>query len=240
MGEFFSTDYNGSPFVLFGAAHWTALGVILLINLSLFWVRKSQNRRLRDIVRYTLAGSMAVSRLLLYLWIISTGQWNIQWYLPLHLCSVSLWLSVYMLLTKNYRAFEYTYFLGIGGAIWPLLTPDAGRYGFPHFYPIQFFLSHAGIITASVYMVVVEGYRPYWSSLKRAFIGGNLYLLFVTGVNLLIGSNYMYTLRKPPVATPLDYFGPWPWYLVIAEAIALLLFVLLYAPFYWLDRRARE
>jgi len=238
MVEHFAKDYTGNPFVLFGPAHLTALGIVVLVNLSLLIVRRSSNQRLHTFIRYTLAGVLVLNRIALHAWLICYDQWSIQWNLPLHLCSIFVWLSAYMLITKNYAVFEFAYFLGIGGALQPLLTPDTGIYGFPHFYAIQFFISHGGIVTAGVYLAVVEGYRPHWSSIKKVFIWGNIYLLFVTIINLLINSNYLYTLHKPHSVTLLDFLGPWPWYLINAEIIALIIFLILYSPYLISDRKA--
>jgi uncharacterized membrane protein YwaF len=41
----------------------------------------------------------------------------------------------------------------------------------------------------------------------------------------------MYLLRKPAVATPLDWMGPWPFYIGVAAAVALVLFHVLDLPF---------
>ena len=65
----------------------------------------------------------------------------------------------------------------------------------------------------------------------------NVYLVVVTAINYALGSNYMYTLQKPHTASLLDLLGPWPWYLLWAEFLALLLFTLLYLPFAAADRR---
>ncbi|MBM3143954.1 MAG: TIGR02206 family membrane protein [Chloroflexi bacterium] len=238
MIQYLAKDYTGDPFVLFDSAHLTALGIVALFILSIFFLRRVQNQKLRKAIRYGLAGLLIVNEIARHAWLIYYRQWSIQWNLPLHLCSIFVWLSIIMLIARNYAIFEFAYFLGIGGALQPLLTPDAGIYGFPHFYPIQLFISHGSIIAAAVYMAVVEGYRPHWSSIKKVFAWGNVYLVFVTVINLLIGSNYLYTLHKPHVATLLDYLGPWPWYLVSAEIVALLIFLLLYSPYLIGDRRA--
>ncbi len=238
MIQYFAKDYAGDPFMLFGPAHLTALGVVILINLSLLFARRTSNHRLHAFIRYTLAGVLVLNRIALHTWNIATGQWSIQWHLPLHLCSIFVWLSAIMLVSKSYTIFEYAYFLGIGGALQPLLTPDAGIYGFPHFYAIQFFISHGAIVTAAVYMAIAEGYRPHWSSIKKVFIWGNIYLLFVTIINLMINSNYLYTLHKPHSFTLLDFLGPWPWYLINAEIIALIIFLILYSPYLLSDRKA--
>jgi uncharacterized membrane protein YwaF len=49
--------------------------------------------------------------------------------------------------------------------------------------------------------------------------------------NLALGTNFMYLRSKPLVATPLDWMGPWPFYILTGAAVALLLFHLLASPF---------
>jgi hypothetical integral membrane protein (TIGR02206 family) len=239
MDQYFAKDYHGEPFVLFGPAHFAALGILALVNLLLILTRHHHHPKLRLVIRYGVAGLLILNEIGLHTWKISTNQWSIQWNLPLHLCSILVWLSAYMLITKNRQVFEMVYFLGIAGALQALLTPDAGIYGFPHYYPIQYFISHGSIITAAVYMAAVERYRPYWSSIKRVFVWVNFYLIIVTIINLLIGSNYLYTLRKPHVITLIDFLGPWPWYLLSAELIALIHFLILYSPYAIADKRKR-
>ena len=170
-------------------------------------------------------------------WSVFTGSWNIQQHLPLHICSIASWLTIYVLLTRSYRVYEIIFFAGIAGSSQVLLTPEAGSYGLPHFRAIQTLAAHGLIVIGMIYMTTVEGFRPTWSSVWKTMLVLNVYLLLVWGVNLLIGSNYMYTIRKPETASLLDVMGPWPWYLLTAEVLAVLLFSLLYLPFAVADRR---
>lgn len=237
MGQYFVKDYTGEPFQLFGVGHLIALGIIILINLSLIWLRKSENQKLKDGVRYTIAALLVISEGSWHIWNIAIGEWTIQTHLPFHLCAVLVWTSLILLLTKNYHIYEFAYFLGIAGASQALLTPEAGIYGFPHFRVFQTIIAHGSIVTAALFMTLVEGFRPYWSSLKRVFLWTNIYMLIVMGINVLIGSNYLYTLHKPPSASLLDILGPWPWYLLAVEGVALVLCLFLYLPFAFRDRR---
>ncbi|MBE0695620.1 MAG: TIGR02206 family membrane protein, partial [Anaerolineaceae bacterium] len=93
------------------------------------------------------------------------------------------------------------------------------------------FLSHGGIVTAAIFMTVVEGYRPTWKSLGRTLLYMNIYMGIVGLINYLIGSNYLFIAHKPETASLIDVLGPWPWYLLALEGIGLVLFTLLYVPF---------
>ena len=240
MEQFFAGAYTGTPFQLFGPAHLTALAIIGLINLTLI----SNGRRLAQpwpaVYRYALATLLIVDEVLWHAWNWSIGQWTLQTMLPLHLCSVMVFASAAMLVTRNYRLYEFVYLLGIAGASQALLTPDAGRYGFPHFRFFQIFISHGSIVTAAVYMTTVERYRPTPRSIGRIVVGGNIYLLLVGLVNALIGSNYLFIARKPETASLLDVLPPWPWYIPIIELLGLTCVLLLYLPFAIQDWRINK
>lgn len=239
MVEYFTPDYTGAPFVLFNAPHLAALGVIFLIALSFVFARKLWNENTRRNFRYFLAGWLVVWELSWHVWNLAYGTWTIQTMLPLHLCSVFVWLSVYMLIKKNYPIFEIAYFLGIGGALQALLTPDAAQYGFPHFRAFQTFASHGGIVLAGLYMTIVEGYRPTLKSFKRVIIWTNIYMVFVFILNLAIGSNYLFIGHKPEFPTLIDMLAPWPWYILQLEVIAFVILGVMYIPFLIKDWRAR-
>jgi hypothetical integral membrane protein (TIGR02206 family) len=237
MSQFFAKDYSGEPFVLFGTAHLVTLGIVALLVLFTILLRKSFTPRGRTIFRVSLAAILVLNELAWQTWNAITGQWTIQTMLPLHLCSVLVWLSAYMLLKRNYAIYEFAYFLGLAGAIQALLTPDAGIYGFPHFRFFQVMISHGAIFLAAIYMTFVEGFRPYWKSLMRLFVGGNIYLASIGLINWLIGSNYLFIAHKPDTASLMDVLGPWPIYILWLEAIAIGLSLLLYLPFAIRDRR---
>ena len=56
----------------------------------------------------------------------------------------------------------------------------------------------------------------------------NSYAIAVGAIDRAMGWNYGYLCRKPAVPSLLDYLGPWPWYLVSLEGVALLTFLLLF------------
>ena len=231
LRQYWARDYTGRPFVLFGTSHLAVLGVVAALNLGWLWLGPALDAEARLAVRVALAMGLLVNESIWHLWNVTTGQWTAQTLLPFHLCSLLIYLSAFMLLTRNYPAYEFCYFLGIGGASQALLTPEAGRYGFPHVKFWTTMVSHSLLVTAPLYMTLVEGFRPTPGSMLRVVAELAAYAVVVMIVNRLLGSNYMYLSRKPDTPSLIDMLGPWPWYIGWLALIALAVIGLLYLPF---------
>lgn len=233
--DIFARDFAGDPFVMLGTPHLVVLVILLVINLSLLRLRHA-SQRLKDTFRVTLGIVLLVNEIAWHVWNAAVGMWTLQTMLPLHLCSVLVWVSGFMLLTNNTRAYEFVYFLGVGAGIQAVMTPDLGIYGYPHFRFFQTFISHGGIIVAAMFMTLVQHQRPYPSSIKRVMAGGILYMIVVYGINSLVGSNYLFIMHKPETPSLIDLLGPWPIYILGLFVIALIEFAMLYLPFFLKDR----
>lgn len=240
MGQYFAIEYTGASFQLFGIGHTIALGLIFICCLSFLYVRNIWGDKEKKRFRYILAVILFLNEIAWHLWAAYWGAWTIQTMLPLHMCSVVVWLTIYMLLTNSYQLYEISYFLGIGGALQALLTPDITGYGFPHFRAFNSFLAHGLLVAVPVYMTLVEGYRPTWASFKRIFIWTNIYVICVFFLNLAIESNYLFIAYKPNFPSLLDLLAPWPWYIIELEAVAFLIFLILYLPFLMKDWRVKS
>jgi len=239
MGVFFSKGWDRAPFVLFESAHLVILIVIAVVNLWMLRFRGAPESTLKA-VRWTMAIVLWVNEASWHVWNLYLGTWNIQTMLPLHMCSVLIWLSGFMLVFKNYTIYEFVYFLGIGGGLQALLTPDVGIYNFPHFRFLQAFVGHGLLVTSGIYMTTVEGFRPTWKSMLRVVVLSNIYMVIIFFVNSAIGSNYLMVNGKPNLKSILDLLPAWPYYLIYVEVIAIITFLLLYLPFIIRDWRARR
>lgn len=238
MINFFTANYQGPPFELFGTAHIAALAALVLLNLFLLLFKNASDRT-KSAMRWILALILLGNEVAWHYWNYVFGKWTIQTMLPLQLCSLLVWTGALMLMTKNYRIYEFMYFMGIAGAIQALATPGIGVYGFPHFVFFQYFLSHGLIITSAIYMTVVEGFRPTWKSLLRVAIWMNIYVVIVYFINTAIGSNYLMINDKPNTPSLLDLLPEWPIYILYMELIGVISILLLYLPFVIKDLRSR-
>ena len=132
MDQYFTKDYTGAPFVLFGAPHLISMALITAVCLSMLYFRNVWDENARRRFRYGLAIFLVIAELSWHIWSIYYGTWTIQTNLPFHLCSIFVWLCAVMLITKNYQIYEVAYFLGVGGALQAIITPDANKIGRAH------------------------------------------------------------------------------------------------------------
>jgi hypothetical integral membrane protein (TIGR02206 family) len=236
VAELFARDYAGGQFVWLGPAHLGALACIVMACLAVSRLRlaiEGPNERLR----FGLAAWLVVNELAWHIWKAAVGEWTIQTMLPLQLCSVMVWVSAAALATRNPFLYELVYFLGIGGAVQALLTPDLGIYGFPHFRFFQTMTSHGLIIISAVALTSLERMRPTWASLARVVLWIHGYMAVIFNLNTAIGSNYLMLNGKPGTPSLLDLLPPWPAYIAFMEVIGLATLLLLYLPFETRDRK---
>ncbi|MBK7450873.1 MAG: TIGR02206 family membrane protein [Anaerolineales bacterium] len=237
MFDVFSVEPTITQLQIFGPKHLTVIGIFVFIWLSFIYFRNTWGKTQKDNIRKVLAIALALNEIGLHIWSAYWGIWNIQTMLPLHLCSVMVWVTVYTALTDNRSLYDFTYFLGIGGALQAFLTPaDAIVYDIPHYRIMQTLIAHGLIITIPIFMTVVEGLRPTLASFKRIFIWTNIYMIFIFFFNYAIGSNYLFIAQKPPSLTLMDILSPWTLYIPPLELVAFSIFFILHIPFLIKDR----
>jgi len=199
---------------------------------------KHADESTKRVLRYALAIGLWLDEILWHHWNWQHGFWSVQTMLPLHVCSLMIWLAGFMLIFKSYRIFEYAYFWGLGGAAQVLLTSFGPVEIFSQYRYFQIFISHGLLITAVIYMIVVERLRPTWASFRRVVVGMFFYTLVIFPLNFLLGSNYMFLVYKPTeFASLLNLLPPWPYYIPYMEVLGILVFLLLYLPYALKDQK---
>jgi hypothetical integral membrane protein (TIGR02206 family) len=151
---------------------------------------------------------------------------------PLQLCDVAAVSAGFALITRHPRLILLTYFWGLAGTIQALLTP-AIQIGFPHPAYLSFFIQHFAIIAVALYFPINRGWRgsePWWKAPLAAWGWSQVYLVIAGITNGVLGTNFGFLAHKPSNPSLLDLMGPWPWYLIPLEGLALALFILLALP----------
>lgn len=216
-------------FRLFGPVHLLILGSIVALAASLAIVARHvavYRRRLRIGV----AVALLANAIVWYVYLAIRGWLTFPDGLPLELCDATLCVTVIASFTLNPTAFDLAYFGALAGTSMAVLTPDLWE-PFPSFSTVQFFVAHGLVVVAVLYLVWSGQARPRPHSIWRAMLALNIFAVFTGTFDAVFGTDYMYLRAKPDNPSLLDYLGPWPWYIVTTEFVAVGLFTLLYLPY---------
>jgi hypothetical integral membrane protein (TIGR02206 family) len=216
-------------FQRFGTAHLFILCAVPLLAAILAVAQRRLAPGSRWI-RLSLAVIILVDTAVYYGYMAMQGQLTFPERVPLELCDASMCLIIVALFTLNRWIFDVAYYTVLAGATMALLTPNLIGY-FPSFSTVQYFVDHGLTVTGALYLVWSKLARPRPWSVARAMVFVNLFALVAGTFDFKYKTNFMYLRHIPESGSLLNFLGPWPWYIVVAEGVALGLFVLLYLPF---------
>lgn len=224
-------------FHLFGPEHVAVIGLVPIVAGFLAVTRRRSPRTAKPI-RYGLIILLLACTFSYYgSWIIQ-GERMFPGHMPLELCDFALWMMIVTLLTLKPVFFDLAYYWAVIGAALAVVTPNLT---YPSlFMEVQFFADHGLIVVAVLYLVWRGQLRPRRGSVMRSLLVLNLLAVLIGTFDFIYKTNYMFLREKPQGKTLMDAFGPWPWYIAVCEGLALILFPLLYLPFWRNNARVRE
>ena len=224
---------TGAPeFQPYGLPHLTVILVTIVLPFALAaLVRRTKSRRIERLIIGVLSAVLILNYLAYLIFIRAQGIVDWRQVLPMQMCDWGIAVVIIAMWTGRQRWFEVAYFWGIGGTLQAVLTPNL-RYGFPDWRFISFFTSHCGIIVGVMFLMLTRHYRPYPMSLVRVWLWSEFYFLVTVVIDLFTGVNYGFLLHKPEAFSILSFLSDsWPLYLLQMHGVALLFFLVLYAPF---------
>ena len=197
------------------------IGIVSSALFIFLFIRLLKNKS--AIVKSNFARGLSVAFILTYLIsntiAIYSGWWNLQDNLPLHLCRISFFISMVVLLTRKQWMYEWVLFLAIPSGIHSMLTPEMTK-GISTWFYFDYYFVHAGLILVPLYLTIVMGMKSradaWWKTILRLQIP----VAIILPLNFLLESNYIYLRHKPLVDNPF-LIGEWPIYIVFLELIML-------------------
>ena len=228
-----------TDFVNGGAQHLLMMALVLAACVLAPWYGfRTSSKVSQRRIGYAIAWAICIGITGWNLIRLYTGEYDYTEDLPLDFCNLAALIAPLLIWKPNRYWFQVVAYLVLAGTLNGVLTPDLPE-AFPHYSFFKYWLVHGGLVVLMLYIAVVQRYFLDLKGLRSTFIWMNVYFVCMMGLNLLIGANYFYVMAKPPVPTLLDYLGPWPWYLLTGQFLALALFVLIWLPFAWAARRYR-
>ena len=224
-------------FHAYGIPHLTVILLTIVLPFVLAAiVRQTKSARLERVIVVALS-TILILNYATYLVFVRYRGGAVTWQqlLPLQLCDWGMVVVIIAMWTGRQRWFEVAYFWGIGGTVQAVLTPNL-HFGFPDFRFFSFFISHCGIIVGVVFLMLTRHYRPQPMSIVRVFLWSEFYFVVTMIADELTGYNYGFLLHKPEAFSILNFLSDSrPLYLVQMHGLALLFFLVLYAPFAMVD-----
>ncbi len=155
------------------------------------------------------------------------GEWTVQVNLPLQLTDAVTLASLAALWRPDSAlVVELVYFWALSASLQAVLTPDLGQ-SFPDILFFTYFATHSRAIAATCLLVFGTCRAPRPDAVWRAYAITTAFAVVAAIGTLLTGGNYMFLRRKPAHGSLLDFMGPWPTYIFVAAALALVIFLAL-------------
>lgn len=190
--------------------------------------------------------SRAFGVVLLVVTLVFTGLWLLPPYftveqsVPLHFSDVLRFLSAWALISHRRLPLAVTYFWGLTFNIQSLLTPDLTPTVLPWAELASYWVQHALVMWAVVYLAWGLRLVPDWRGYRRALAFTVGFSALVFSVNLALGTNYGYLNGPPQSASALDLLGGWPLYLPVLLVVLAVGWAALTAPWQRESRAAPD
>ena len=220
-------------FHAYGAPHLTAIFLTITLPFLLaVIVRRAKSQRAEGVIVAALSAILIFNYAAYLIFVrYRGGAMSWQQMLPLQLCDWGMVVVIVAMWRKSERWFEVAYFWGIGGTLQAVLTPNL-RFGFPDLRFFSFFVSHCGIIIGVIFLMLTRRYRPRPMSIVRVYLWSELYFVITMVADAYTGFNYGFLLHKPEAFSILSFLSDSRLlYLLQMHGLALLFFLVLYAPF---------
>ncbi len=191
-------------FVHFGTTHnlWLILFVLFTVTVCLLYRRADEKQR--KLLRLTLVSLLFADELFKIVCLLISNQY-IPKYLPLHLCSINIFIFAYHAFRPSKLLDNYLYTICIPAAMMALLFPTWTKLPSDSFMHIHSFTVHI-LLTAYPIMIVTDGkFRPNLRLVPKCLlllIGMAVPVYFV---NLLLDTNFMF-LMSASKGNPLYLF----------------------------------
>lgn len=223
------TVRSGVGFSHFGTLHLMWLALFLLLTVfCIIWYRRSKEPK-RQIWKKTVAALLIADEIFKVVMLVVGGRY-LPGYLPLHLCSINIFLIAFHAWKPSELVGGYLYTVGIPGAIAALLFPSWTSLPLANFMHLHSFTVH---ILLAIYPIVLAAAGELTPEVRK--IPKYLLLLFSMAVpiylvNLLLDTNFMFLMSANP-ENPLYLFEQmWGNHLYGFPVLIIAVLVIMYLP----------
>ncbi|MCC8156537.1 MAG: TIGR02206 family membrane protein [Oscillospiraceae bacterium] len=222
----------GAGFATFGREHICWLLIAAALGAALCMAFRRAGRRGQARLRVAVGCMILLCELLKDANLLAQGVFDI-YYLPLHLCGIAVFFSLYHSLRPGEVIGNFLYSTCMPGAFCALLFPDWTAYPAFSYHSIVAFLVHTLLTVYPLMLLCGGAFRPNRRRLPACFL-----LLLSLAVPIYVfdrifQANYMFLLQPSP-GSPLEWFASFlgnPGYLLGYLPMLAVIWAALYFPF---------
>lgn len=191
--ETVDTIEAGKGFRLFSPLHIAelvfALAFILLLNH--FYKKSSQGKR-KEIRKY-LVIALIIDELIKHVGLLYCGRWDVG-YLPLHLCSINIFLIIYHYFTNNKLVGNFLWAIATFAAAAALLTPNWSPLPFFNLMHLHSYTIHILLLAYPLIVTINHDIKKDYRMIGKLLVMLAFMALLVWGINLLLDTNFMFLM----------------------------------------------
>lgn len=223
------TIAEGQGFSLFGSVHivWLIFFAVITVA-NCIWYKKldSEGRKIWKIIITALLLADEIFKVVM---LVVGNRYNLS-YLPLHLCSINIFLITLYTFKPMDLLGGYLYTVGIPGALAALIFPSWTSLPFGNFMHIHSFTVHILLALFPIVLTVSGEIYPEPKRLYRYLLLLVAMAIPIYGLNLLLDTNFMFLMSADP-GNPLAIFEQlWGNHLYGFPVLIVAVLIVMYVP----------
>lgn len=235
MNTFFDTTYLFSSY---SAEHFIVLLLFLGFCIWFITFMRTRSQEVQRKVLLVMAAMMSLSQLMKIPLNMYTGTFDVTHDIPLHMCNFLPFVLVWVYMKRDKNTWSVIFFWVVLGVSQANFTPSV-QFSLFHYDAIRYWMVHLLLVLVALYPAIEWGWDLKLRDVGRSVVVLNFVALVIGGINLLLGSNYLYVMGKPPGTTFFSILPEWPVYLIYLELIFVAWALMVYGLFRWAKRGIR-
>lgn len=193
------TIKDGAGFSLFGATHLIWIGAFIIAAISLSLMYRSLSTKARNVMRIAVAALILLDEVWKWVFLFIGNRYEHS-YLPLHLCSINVFLVALHIFKQPKVVNNFLYVICIPAGIIALLTPSWTALPPGNFMHIHSFTIHILLAIYPLMLVAGGDIKPDIKMAPKCLLLLLCMGVVVLGVNFLCDTNFMFLMRTDDIS----------------------------------------
>ena len=222
------TIQEGCGFSLFGKTHLIWLTAFIIVSFAVCFVYKRLAPKARNVLRISVATLIILDEIWKWVFLFIGNRYEHS-YLPLHLCSINVFLVAFHIFRQPKVINNFLYTICIPAGIIALLTPSWTALPPSNFMHIHSFSIHILLALYPLMLTIGGDIKPELKMAPKCIMLLMCMGIVVFGINLLCDTNFMFLMRTDDISFLVlfeNIFGAHQWAFPILLPVVMLIMYL--------------